>query len=294
MHHIIFYGSYLAIPFFIYLIFLLVKKKEKVYKNKVLFVLIILALITTVSFLYARFIEPQIILIKNTQIETGFSAKFVVISDIHLGVYKGTHFLERIVEKINTIEQVDAVLIPGDFIYYPQEDLEVLFSSLKQIKFPVYAVLGNHDTEESRQYIDEELQKALEENGVIFLSNSSAYIEQKNIRILGLGDKWTDEDDISKIDKFTIEDNVVVITHNPDTTLEYTNSIPDLTVSGHTHGGQIRIPYLYKKVIPCVGDFDAGLYDVGENNVFVTAGVGEIGLPMRLGIPPTIEILELY
>ena len=294
MHHIIFYGSYLAIPFFIYLIFLLVKKKEKVYKNKVLFVLIILALITTVSFLYARFIEPQIILIKNTQIETGFSAKFVVISDIHLGVYKGTHFLERIVEKINTIEQVDAVLIPGDFIYYPQEDLEVLFSSLKQIKFPVYAVLGNHDTEESRQYIDEELQKALVENGVIFLSNSSAYIEQKNIRILGLGDKWTDEDDISKIDKFTIEDNVVVITHNPDTTLEYTNSIPDLTVSGHTHGGQIRIPYLYKKVIPCVGDFDAGLYDVGENNVFVTAGVGEIGLPMRLGIPPTIEILELY
>ncbi|MBT4071865.1 MAG: hypothetical protein HOE80_04045 [Candidatus Magasanikbacteria bacterium] len=276
------------------MIFLLVKKKEKVYKNKVLFVLIILALITTVSFLYARFIEPQIILIKNTQIETGFSAKFVVISDIHLGVYKGTHFLERIVEKINTIEQVDAVLIPGDFIYYPQEDLEVLFSSLKQIKFPVYAVLGNHDTEESRQYIDEELQKALEENGVIFLSNSSAYIEQKNIRILGLGDKWTDEDDISKIDKFTIEDNVVVITHNPDTTLEYTNSIPDLTVSGHTHGGQIRIPYLYKKVIPCVGDFDAGLYDVGENNVFVTAGVGEIGLPMRLGIPPTIEILELY
>ncbi|MBT3817587.1 MAG: hypothetical protein HOG08_04585, partial [Candidatus Magasanikbacteria bacterium] len=159
---------------------------------------------------------------------------------------------------------------------------------------PVYAVLGNHDTEESRQYIDEELQKALEENGVIFLSNSSAYIEQKNIRILGLGDKWTDEDDISKIDKFTIEDNVVVITHNPDTTLEYTNSIPDLTVSGHTHGGQIRIPYLYKKVIPCVGDFDAGLYDVGENKVFVTAGVGEIGLPMRLGIPPTIEILELY
>ena len=82
--------------------------------------------------------------------------------------------------------------------------------------------------------------------------------------------------------------------HNPDTALEYENSIPDITICGHTHGGQIRIPFLYKQTIPCEGNFDQGLYETKYGKVFVTAGLGEVGLPMRLGIPPTIEILELY
>jgi len=61
-----------------------------------------------------------------------------------------------------------------------------------------------------------------------------------------------------------------------------------LTLAGHTHGGQIRIPYLYKKVIPVRGDvlWDQGLYSFKNEKVFVTSGIGEIGLPMRFLIPP--------
>lgn len=230
---------------------------------------------------------------------------------MHLGIYKDETFLERVIQKINEIKNIDAVLIPGDFTYYPPENLEKLFTPFKNVKVPVYAVLGNHDSEKPGPPIQEKLQRVLEDNGVIFLHNTESIIEDKNIKVLGLGDKWANEDDISKIDNFSKEDNLIVLTHNPDTTLQYHNSIPDLTIAGHTHGGQIRIPFLYKDMIPCIYDFDQGVYELiplhasvqstkniifTENHygkIFVTAGIGEIGLPMRFGIPPAIEVLEL-
>ncbi len=294
MQNFIFFSSYLAIPFFIFLILFISKKRKNLYKNKILLLLFIIIFLTTISFIYSRFIERNIILTKTTKIETGFPAKLIVIADLHLGVYKNIDFLKRIVKKINKIENVDAVLIPGDFTYYSPENLEVLFSPLKNIKFPVYAILGNHDSEQPGPPIQAKLQKALENNGVIFLHNSSSAIGSKNIKILGLGDKDADQDDVSKINEFKKSDNLIVIAHNPDTTLKYENSIPDLTISGHTHGGQIRVPFLYKQIIPCEGDFNQGLYETKYGKVFVTAGLGETGLPMRLGVPPTIEVLELY
>jgi len=211
-----------------------------------------------------------------------------------LGVYKNTNFLKKIVKQINKIEDADAVLIPGDFIYYPPQNLATLFSPLKNIKYPVYAVLGNHDSQKPGPSIQKKLQQTLEKNNVIFLHNSKAIMKNKKIILLGLGDRWAKQDDLSKINQFSKNDNLIVLAHNPDTTLNYKNSIPDLTITGHTHGGQIRIPWLYKKIIPCEGNFDQGLYTEKYGKVFVTAGVGEIGLPMRLGIPPTIDILETY
>ena len=99
MHNFIFYSSYLAIPFFIFLILFIYKKRKNLYKNKVLFLIIILVFLTTSLFIYARFIERNIILTKTTKIETGFSSKLIVIADLHLGVYKDINFLKRVVKK---------------------------------------------------------------------------------------------------------------------------------------------------------------------------------------------------
>ena len=108
---------------------------------------------------------------------------------------------------------------------------------------------------------------------------------------------WAEDDELTLLNDYSKEDNLVVLTHNPDTTLDYkTNHYPDLTLAGHTHGGQVRIPYLYKKIIPVRGDvpWDQGLYKFKEHKVFVTSGIGEIGLPLRFLIPPAIDIIELY
>lgn len=293
IYSIIFYGSYLSFPFLATLIYLAIKSKGmKTAKIKIIIWSFFLLL--SISFIYARFIEPQMIQIKTTSINTGFSGKVIVVADFHLGPYKGERFLERVVKKINEQESIDAILIPGDFTYYPTQDLKELFKPLKALKFPTFAVLGNHDSEAPGPPLRDQLKEALELNGVRFLHNEIDKIPNTNINIVGLGDHWAGEDEIERIDQYSKEDHLIVITHNPDSTLYYTNGKADLTVSGHTHGGQIRLPWIYKKIIPCKGEFDKGLYSVkAGGKLFVTSGTGEVGLPMRLFTPPIIDVLKL-
>gem|GEM_PF-2118472 len=131
----------MSFPFLALVLFLIFKKRKQFSQNILHTTILFFFLFLSLLFIYSRFIERNLILTKTTKIETGFSAKIVVISDIHLGPYKNHKFLERIVNKINKIEDADAVLIAGDLTYYPEEDLETLFSPLKDINIPVYAVL---------------------------------------------------------------------------------------------------------------------------------------------------------
>ncbi len=291
---IIYYGSYLVFPFIIGISFLYQKKRRLKKKNKISSCIYIFLILLSILFIYSRFIERYMISNEETVIEADFNAKFVVISDIHLGIYKKSSYLKRVINKINKIDDVDAVLIPGDFTYDPlKEDLVALFSPLKECKYPVYGVIGNHDTGFEQFYKRDSLENALMENDVILLQNKSSKIKNKNITILGLGDRWANEDDVDKIENYMHKENLVVLAHNPDTVLDITNSIPDLIVSGHTHGGQIRIPFLYKIAIRSEGNFDKGLYQNPRWKLFVSSGIGEIGLPMRLGVRPVIDILIL-
>jgi predicted MPP superfamily phosphohydrolase len=312
MHKFLYFGSYLVFPFILFLGYYIYSISGKIYGKKIRFSLSIFLIILSLIFIYSRFIEKNMIVIKYSKVNTGFQARVVVISDMHIGEYNNSHFLDRIVGKINSIENVDAVLIPGDFTYYPEGDLTEMFTPLSKLKYPVYAVLGNHDSEQPGPFIRDKLQAALEANNVKFLHNQAAELESKNIKILGLGDRWAGEDDVSKLNDFNEDDNLLVITHNPDTAMKYKSNNADLTVSGHTHGGQIRVPFFYKSQIPSKYEFDQGLYEVeysgneaeikDENTqsssssvgqVYVTSGLGVVGLPMRLGVPPVIDVLDL-
>jgi hypothetical protein len=79
----------------------------------------------------------------------------------------------------------------------------------------------------------------------------------------------------------------------PDTTLKYKNNLVDLTLCWHTHWGQIKIPYLYKKVIPTKWIFDEWLTMEKNTQLFVTSWLWIIGLPFRFLNPPVIDILEI-
>jgi len=275
----IYYGSWLVFP----LLYIFIRKRW------------ILMVLLSLLFIYARFIEPKILLVHHYKINTGFKAKYALIADMHLGIYNDESILERTVEKINN-EKVDAVLIAGDLTYEPQfSNMKKLFASLSKIKVPIYAVLGNHDCQQPGPDIRDKLEEILKSLGVHIITNKAIKID--DVTLLGLGSLWAKDDKVDLLDKYTKKDNLVVLTHNPDTTLDYMpNHFPDLTLSGHTHGGQVRIPYLYKKIIPVRGDvlWDQGLYTFKDEKVFVTSGIGEIGLPLRFLIPPVIDILELY
>ncbi len=277
------------------LLFLLYSKIKDKFTNKPLFKIVVIFLFL-INFLliYARFVEPNIVVEKQTSIETGFKSKIVLISDPHIGAYNSTRFLERVIEKVNNIDDVDFVVIAGDITYYPIGDLTTLLSPLKNLKKPTYAVLGNHDSQAPGPYIEKELKEALEKNNVIFLKNEDLYLEDLNIHVVGLGDLLAEEVDTEKLDEFKDEDNLLVIAHSPDTVYSYEDIKPNLTLSGHTHGGQIRIPFIYKYFIPSEYGFDEGYYETKNGKVFVSSGLGMTGLPFRLGIPPVIDIIETF
>ena len=95
------------------------------------------------------------------------------------------------------------------------------------------------------------------------------------------------------LDRFRGTGNVVVLAHNPDATSLFPPGIVTVTFTGHTHGGQIRIPWIYRFAIPTHGSFDRHWHDVPNTRLFVTSGVGENAVPLRFLVPPVIDVIVL-
>ena len=279
----IFYGSYVVFPFAAYLVFRLRSGKRDRW-------IAIVLLGGALLFTWARFVEPQIITVREHRAQTGFPARIALISDLHMGVYKGAPFLERLVEKLNTLE-VEAVLIAGDFIEEPDRPLKELFAPFRNLRHKAYAVRGNHDSEAPGPPVEKELREALTAHGVTLLENDS--VKLGSFVLVGLGDRWANNDRMDTLKTYRESDNVIVMTHNPDTAPLLPPATADITLAGHTHGGQIRIPWLYRMVIPTEGPFDRGWHDLPNTRVFVTSGVGENAVPLRFLVPPVIDVIIL-
>lgn len=282
MKEIILYWSYLVFPFIAFLIFY--KKLHKI--ARIIFILF------SILFIYSRFIEPQLITVNTTEINVWFESKIVLIADTHLWVYKGKAFLKRVVEKINNIPDVDYVFIAWDLTWNPEiKDLWKIFKPLQNLNKPTYWVLWNHDVERPGPKLRWELKDILDSYWLHYLNNN--VVELENFTLLWLGSNWNNEDDVSLLNNYKESDNILVLAHNPDTTSKYTNNNADLTLAWHTHGWQLRIPVIYKSVIPTKWDFDKWLTQEENTQLFITSWLWETAIPMRIFNPPVIEILEL-
>jgi predicted MPP superfamily phosphohydrolase len=153
----------------------------------------------------------------------------------------------------------------------------------------VYAVLGNHDWWDNGPHI----QAALELNGIRVLSNRAVRI-QRNGRafwIGGLADLWTQRPDIPGVVAQTNPaEPLIFITHNPDLFPQIPSRV-SLTLAGHTHGGQVDLPFVGRPVT--VSNYNKGHILENGRHMFITSGVGTSGLPVRFRVPPEIAILRL-
>ena len=289
--YINFYGSYLANPFLISLWYIGRTPWGRESRRALWGVAVLTAI-----FIWARFFEPGLVIVRETDVDANFfepgeEMRIGVIADLHVGIYKDESFVQEVVDRINELD-IEYVFIPGDFIYeVGKGELDTLLNPLKNIQVPVYGVLGNHDFEPSWASGLDDLRNVLKNADVTLIDNKHVVLGE--VTLVGLGSRWFSQDDVSTLDAFSEEDTIIVLAHNPDTTLDYTNDIPDITITGHTHCGQIRIPWLYKLVIPVEGDFDKGLTKEKHTQLYITCGVGEIGLPMRLFNPPVIDVLTI-
>ncbi len=291
--------SYLVFPWIVFNVWMVSRKRRNVVWRIVWGGLLILSLL----FVYMRFAEPQMIVVREEEFGGGpgtVPVRVAVISDLHLGVFKDSDYLQRILKSVET-RRADLIVIPGDFINDPsQEQLSKMFEPFKAVKVPLVGVTGNHDAKVPGHFSSEEVRQALD--GMVTMVDNGAYEYQKGgrkLRILGVSDLMEGRSDYGVLSKATAEDFDLLITHNPDTAYEipakysYSNREIDLMFSGHTHGGQMFIPPLVYWMIPCDHPFVRGWYEVRGLPVYVTSGLGEVLLPMRFLVPPEVVIMDL-
>ena len=293
VHLLVFYLSYLLFPLIVFSVYAGWSGYFSLHQSIFIF---LLSLFLT----YARFIEPHLVHVRQHQYRLNpdqpftKSVKVALIADLHVGLYSGhERQLRIIVEKLNQA-QPDIVVVAGDWTYEPEHKLAEELQVLRQIQAPVYSVPGNHDEQYPGPPIQELLKHALDVNDVIDIEGK--IVEFDEFRLIGIGDLWAGKTDMRFMPELPQDKPWLILSHNPDT-VDMVPELPlrPLMLSGHTHGGQVELPwitnYIMKKV--SILGHKKGFYEHEHADVFVTVGTGMVGVPFRFRVPPTIDIIEL-
>jgi uncharacterized protein len=249
-----------------------------------------LVLATTLVFVHMRFVERHLIVERHTELVLGFDARLAVVSDLHVGLFKDTAFVERVVAKLNALN-VDAVLIAGDWTYEPSGPLLPMLQPLAQLRHVALSVPGNHDEEVPGPPIQKALREALMQVGVKPIEGT--HHRFSNFTVVGLGEHWVHKDGPEPLQRAPKDKPIVVLVHQPDSMMAYPKGSAHLSIAGHTHGGQVRFPFIGAVMNASQHPFDRGLHTFTPDPVFVTSGLGEVGLPLRLLNPPVIDVLKI-
>lgn len=272
--------------------------------KKILSFLSIIILTIFVFYIYARFVEPNSLIvhyenIKNSLISEDKEIKVLQISDMHISEHFDEKDVRNVVKKING-EQPDLVVFTGDLIdefnnYENKDDLLDVSEILKEIdaSYGKYAIYGNHDYGGGAEQI---YRKIMEESGFVILKNEKVILEQQNINIIGMDDSIFGKFEKNKlIDCLDEEMFNVVLSHEPDVIdylLEYDI---DLFLSGHSHGGQVNLP-LVNSLPLLAKKYISGIYSFNnyrQTTLYVNVGLGTSQIPLRFMAPPELSVFVL-
>lgn len=256
--------------------------------------------------LWAFWLEPASLVVHETTIELPRwpleldGLRVAVLSDLHVGSpYNGPDRLRELIAETNA-QRPDITLLAGDFVIQGVlggsfVEPERIAQELQALQAPlgVYAVMGNHDW-----WLDEPwtLVEAFRVHCLPLLHNEAVAIDAAvPFWLAGIGD-WTDgaPDPQRAVAGVPEGAPLLAFTHNPDVFPHVPPQV-DLTIAGHTHGGQVRLPFFGPLVVPSsYGQrYAAGLIEEDGKRLFVTTGVGLSILPVRFGVPPEISVLVL-
>lgn len=213
---------------------------------------------------------------------------------LHLNDLHNKDYGEELINLIKK-QHFDIVAFTGDIIDKRTPDIKPPVKLLKGIKNkPVYFVTGNHEWWAKYPY-----RKSLESHGVNILDNRAVKIATggEHFWLLGVDDPHTGRDRLGKALKSVADNNPkILLAHAPRIFDEAVNSNIDLVLVGHTHGGQIRLPFVGAVVAPGQGFFpkyDYGLYSSDSTRMIINGGVGESVFPIRFNMKPEIILVKL-
>jgi uncharacterized protein len=212
------------------------------------------------------------------------------ISDVHCGPFLPRWFVRRLARR-TTRTGADAIVVTGDLIDRGDthlDDVAELFRGLAAAD-GVYAALGNHD-----HYGTHGVPSAISAGGGIPLENRGITVGP-GLHIAAVDDDWSGREDVHAALSRTGGRPTVVLAHHPESfpTVARRAEVV-LVLSGHTHGGQLAVPFLRRlNLYRLRGPYSAGLYTQDGKHLYVHSGNGTSGITARLGAAPEIAIFEL-
>ncbi len=250
---------------------------------------------------YSVFIERNLVQINSYRIPVpslpkafnGF--RVVHLTDLHLGVLASESFIEGVVKKANSV-MPDIIVCTGDYVQAGNstKEIDIVWPILLKLKAKhgVYTILGNHDhwadTEKSLQWLQRSGQSVRH-------SCKPIYKGKQRILIGGAGDYWEDDLNIDLCFSSSDEgDCRILLAHNPDSIDTKFQTPLSLILSGHTHGGQVSIPFYGPPVLPVSNKrYSSGLIETEKGNLFISKGIGWAICPVRFNCCPEIAVHEL-
>lgn len=250
---------------------------------------------------YARLIEPYNYLISETDIRIldlpsafeGF--RITQLTDVHHSRILGLNEVRRVVSLAQETKP-DMFVLTGDYCTTYRRYIEPCAEALGALNAPegVWAVLGNHD-----HYTDPELTtRALQRHHIAVLNNAHTTLQRGSdaIQLSGIDDwSWNAADWTRAFTGLQTSTPTILLSHQPTVLdLEQTNNV-SLILSGHTHGGQVNLPFVGAPARFATNDlkYARGLFRRGDTQLYVSTGTGVIGLPLRFGVRPEIAVLRL-
>lgn len=216
--------------------------------------------------------------------------KIVHLSDLHHSPFTKIDYIEKVIDISNQLRP-DMFILTGDYVSHEVEYITPLAKALSHLKahYGTYACLGNHDHWTDAELITKELQKS----GIKLLINEGFYFSLNDSRIwlCGVDDYMVGKAHLKAALKGSKEEDFkLLLSHNPQILRFAAYHGVNLMLSGHTHGGQIRLK-TERKLLP--RRLKSGLYRYRETQVYITRGIGTVVVPMRYQCPPEISLLEL-
>lgn len=279
----------------------------------------IVALLVIWGLIEPRFLNTEKEVAKIPNLPPAWEGKQIgQISDFQVGLWmdnSGT--ASRSVKQMIDANPA-AVLISGDFIYHanpdPSAEIQEAVSIVKPLidaNIPTYAVLGNHDYGMSSKKANPDTQLAsaleseLEAAGVVVLQNESVAMQlpdsEDPLYLSAVGSLWANQDNVEAALANVPENSPrIALMHNPDTFERFPANTAPLAVSGHTHGGQMRLPnspqwswLRFTQKDKVYADGWAKGYGEPGNSLYVNVGIGMSIVPLRLFCPPELTLFTL-
>jgi uncharacterized protein len=243
-------------------------------------------------------VEVSRVEVKLADLDSAFGGLTIVqLSDLHLGMYTSADYLRRCVEIVNA-ERPDLVVLTGDYTYISRKYVEPVADVLSELQPRIgsYAVLGNHDYYQGAGHVVRALRRAK----LNMLVDGYDRLEWRGGRLslFGVDDLYYgDTNEVRLLGQAPLNEPRILLAHNPDFIGRFIEKKlrVDLMMSGHTHGGQIRLPVLGAPHIDSMFGqrFARGLNRWEQIQIYTTRGIGMVGLPVRFACPPEIVLYTL-